>query len=389
MRELFKIAMQALAPATRRPRQELVEGVRAMIPTIVANLLLLHQGRPNGSRLVVETEHRKRTRYDRPGFRKLPELLKVFASTGHIKRHEAVFKRKRTTITAAGDLKWALGSSGVDLSCISRVEGEELIILNTRPAQTWVNGRKQPKELVDYQDTKQTRTMRKEMMELNSFLSSHSITLEGSVVPPPRLYREFTLRKPTDPHEFNLHGRVYGGFWMNLKATERHRLRIDGEPIADLDFSSMFPRLAYLRVGQEPPPGDLYAVPGLEDCRDGAKAGFSALLSYPHEMRNAPPRLKRKLPKGWTARMLKAAIAQHHPHLVPCFEKDLGLDLMFTESQILVRAMMSLMRQGVPALPMHDGMMVPETGAVSAIAAMKRASQAELACQLPITRKQT
>ncbi len=358
-----------------------------MIPTIVANLLLLHKGSPTGTRLAIETEHRKRTRYDRSGFRKLPQVLKALALAGHIDRLNAAYHRRRTTIEATGSLKQALSSPSVDLKCLRRVEGEELIILNTRPAQTWVNGRKQPKELVDYEETKQTRTMRKEMMELNSFLSSHSITLEGSDVPPPRLFREFTLRKPTDPHEFNLHGRIYGGFWMNLKATERHCLRIDGEPIADLDFSSMFPRLAYLRVGQEPPQGDLYAIRGLENCRAGAKAGLSALLSYPREMKNAPSRLRQELPVGWTARKLKAAISEHHPHLVPCFEKDLGLDLMFTESQILMRAMMSLMKQGVPALPMHDGMMVPLSKRNAAQTAMEQASRDVLGVALPVTMK--
>ncbi len=32
---------------------------------------------------------------------------------------------------------------------------------------------------------------------------------------------------------------------------------------------------------------------------------------------------------------------------------------MFTESRILVAALRFLMEQGVPAMPMHDGIMVP------------------------------
>jgi hypothetical protein len=47
-----------------------------------------------------------------------------------------------------------------------------------------------------------------------------------------------------------------------LKKERRANIRINGEPIADLDFKNMFARLAYASVGQEPPEGDLYDVSG-------------------------------------------------------------------------------------------------------------------------------
>jgi hypothetical protein len=174
---------------------------------------------------------------------------------------------------------------------------------------------------------------------------------------------------------------------MTLKSTMRHRLRIDGEPITDLDFSSMFPRLAYRHVGTEPPQGDLYAVPGLEDHREGAKAGLSALLSYGTEMKSLPPRLKALLPDGWTAKRLTRAFAKHHPNLVPHFGKDFGLDLMFTESRILMLALRKLMARGIPALPMHDGMMVPRSHAGPAKPAMEEASEEVVGVRLPVAIK--
>ncbi|WP_425088185.1 hypothetical protein [Stappia sp.] len=384
---ITKQVITALGPAGRKPRADLVKGIGDIVPTIIANLLLLHRGRPDGSRLVVQMERRKNTRYDRKGFRKLPEVVNAMAALGHLIKHRAVFKQKRTTIEATGDLKHALQAPGIPLSVIDRTAGEEVIHLTARPSVRRIAGRKQPKTLVDYDDTEETIALKQEMEEINRFLASRSIKLEGASQPAFRLTRRFTLRSPDDPHEFEAHGRLYGGFWMTLKASERHRIRVDGEPVADLDFASMFPRLAYLAVGQLPPEGDLYALPGLEGHRDGAKAGLSALLSYPSKMKSLPPRLKQMLPEGWTASRLRRALAAHHPHLVPFFEKDFGLDLMFTESRILLTAMRQLMEQDIPALPMHDGMMVPRSKVDSAVQAMRHASEKVTGFPIPVSLK--
>src|SRR5208282_6029191 len=74
-------------------------------------------------------------------------------------------------------------------------------------------------------------------------------------------------------------GRLFGdGFWLTLASGRRAYIRIDGEVVADLDFSSMFARLAYAHLGIEAPSGDLYAIPGLESYRSGVKLAFNILL---------------------------------------------------------------------------------------------------------------
>lgn len=40
---------------------------------------------------------------------------------------------------------------------------------------------------------------------------------------------------------FNLHGRLYGGFWITPPKAQRDDRRIDGKKVADLDFTAMFP----------------------------------------------------------------------------------------------------------------------------------------------------
>lgn len=384
---ILRLVLQALGPTDRKPRRDLIDGIEAITSAIIANLLVLHRNRSPGSRLIVEMERRKRTRYDRPGLRKLPEVVGVLEKAGFIVRHPAVFRQRRTTIEATPSLKAFLVTHRAALADIIRAEGEETIMLTARPKVRRIGSRKQANLLVDYKDAEETFRLRAEMEEVNSFLASRSIILEGSPQPPFRLRRLFTLRIEDDPVAFNLHGRLYGGFWMNLDAEERHRIRIDGEPIADLDFASMFPRLAYHRVGREPPQGDLYAIPGLEHHRDGAKAALSALLSYSTEMKSLPPRVKKKLPPGWTASRVRQAFADFHPDLAPLFGRDFAMDLMFTESRILLATLRRLMAHNIAALPMHDGIMVPRSRSDKAMTAMTDASREIIGTPLPVTIK--
>lgn len=384
MGPVFKIVIADMISEDRKPRRDLLDNIDRTVSAIIANLMIL-EARPKGSRLVVAMEHRRLTRYDRKGFRKLPEIVSIMQRAGLVAVTEASFKKRRTTITATEALR--LLFSGTNIADIVRVESEETIRLMARPADKRIAGIKQPKEPIDYTDTPETNAMRAEMEAINLFIANHKVEVVGSPQGPIRLYRLFTLRGPDDAHVFNLHGRLYGGFWMTLKATERHRLRIDGEPIADLDFAGMFPRLAYAHLGLKAPDGDLYAIPGLEQHREGAKAAFSALLSYETEMKSLPTRIKEKLPEGWTAAKVRTAFASAHPHLVPLFGRDFGLDLMFTESRILLAAIAELREAGIVSLPMHDGMMVKCSRSEAAKRAMENAAVRITGRVLPVALK--
>ena len=82
-----------------------------------------------------------------------------------------------------------------------------------------------------------------------------------------------TARQTPGRERFDLGGRLFGGWWQSLEKQRRRSIRLDGEPIAELDFAAMFLRLAYLEVGESPPEGDLYAaVPGRSLQAFGARA---------------------------------------------------------------------------------------------------------------------
>jgi hypothetical protein len=177
---------------------------------------------------------------------------------------------------------------------------------------------------------------------------------------------------------------------MNLKKDRRANIRINGEPIADLDFKNMFARLAYARVGQEPPPGDLYDVSGFlegydnKDHRDGIKQAFNSLLNGGHAR---SPELFDLLPDGATASKVRKAIQAKHPALAPILETSVGMRLMFMESQVLLAILERLMPQDIVALPIHDGLMVAQSQQTVAMRIMEDTALALLGIGMPVVAK--
>lgn len=368
----------------RQPRLEQVERVTSIVSCLVANLAAMHQGHPKHRRLAIPLRHTSQSRYDRKGFGHLPHVIDAMAAQGLVLKHPAHIKKRRTGIEATGSLLEALLSGTV--AEVGRAEGEETIWLTARMGRDG-RGHKLPFVLVSYEDTPETCSLRREMEEINTFLATQHIELQGKPQAGFKLARRFTLRHHGERHTFDLHGRLYGGFWESMPKRLRADLRINGEPIADLDFASMFPRLAYARMGAKPPEGDLYAISGLEEHRAGVKAGFAAMLSSSNEMTRLPSGVKEALPIGWTGRRLAEAIGAKHPALAPLFGKDIALDLMFTESCILVAVLLRLARMGIAALPMHDGIMVPCSMADRGVKAMEEASAEMIGVPLPVTIK--
>ena len=238
---------------------------------------------------------------------------------------------------------------------------------------------------------------RAEMERINAFLAKADLKLLPEANTPEvvtarrHLIRYFKLspfaadRKQTA--RFDLAGRLFGGWWQELPSGHRQAIRIDGEPIADLDFASMFLRLAYLKAGIAPPDGDLYATVRFKASRDTVKQLVSAMLFQNSQLARVPPKLRDALPPRISADTVRGAIFAAHPLLIPLFEHGAGLGLMFTESQILVAALLRLVDHGIPALPMHDGLIVARSKSGIAAGMMQDAAEQITGARLPITLK--
>jgi hypothetical protein len=68
-----------------------------------------------------------------------------------------------------------------------------------------------------------------------------------------------------------------------------------------------------------------------------------------------------------------ALLKDKHPPIAHLFGTGVGFELMFMESEILIAVITHLFKNGIPALPLHDAVLVAKSQAKAAKAAMEYA----------------
>ncbi|TCR69605.1 hypothetical protein [Rhizobium sp. BK376] len=360
------------------------EGRRKLcITALTANLCMVTLNPAEFDGLAVSLRNLKRSRYDRPGFN--ADVLRAAIEQLHdadlITVQDPVFKEKRTVVIPLPRLLALINEMNVGLSDIRQAEGRETIEL-------WAgSSRQHNKVLVDYTDDERTNRLRAEMIAINEMLNAADIRLGGEPMGPIHVFRIFQSGKLGDRQMFDRHGRLYGGFWEHLSKDKRYLLTMGGEPVADLDFVSMFVQLAYCRVGVSPSVDDLYAIPGLEGQRKVVKHLMASLFFREKAALRLPKGISRELPEGWSMERFKAAASAFHPAIAHLFDTDIGFELMATESEILVGILLELASKGIAALPMHDGIMVGAGHNEFAIETMQKVSESKAGRILPVVEK--
>jgi len=327
---------------------------------------------------------------------------------GYISQCVGIGSKVHTTIISTQKLHSLIIEHGVDFSCFREFDTRPLVVLRRRaPARA---GRKAKKSSVNFYHTHETSVIHDHVSKINRFLSKANIDYindansDVRVSPYDRsLVRYFSILGHQGIR-FDQGGRLFGrAFWMNMKSDLRQGIRIDGEPVADLDFSNLGPRIAYHLAGHEAPEGDLYDLSGLlpgYDHSDNAqrkaiKRAFASCLNggrggkrgnKPKGEKPGTTGILDPLPKGINAAKIRKALVAKHPVLEPFFdprEVPVGFTIMFLESQILLCALEKLMALGVVALPQHDGLMVARSNAGIAQEALQAASREVLGVTIP------
>jgi hypothetical protein len=381
---VFELLKPSLVTRGKKHRADAEDRQLLCVATLVANLALtiLCPARYTGA--AVPLENAKLARYDRKTYSAdvLRLVIEAAKTAGIITVEGAIFKERRTVVAATPLFTELATKFAVEPSDIVRLVGRETIELWERTADG------KHKSRIEFLDSDKTERLRSQMLVINSTLNAADIRFGGRQVEPIHLVRKFSTQHSWGNPDFNRHGRLYNGFWEDLRKDERHFLSIRGKPVADLDFSSMFIRLAYCRQGVEPPPGDLYAVPGLEDCRPGVKRVMVSLFFRHSPARRLPADAKGILPESWTMERFKTAASEFHPAIATLFDTNVGFELMAMESEILVDILLELGSMGIAALPMHDGIMVPQSHKEIAMQTMSTVSAKKAGYLLPVVEKE-
>lgn len=210
----------------------------------------------------------------------------------------------------------------------------------------------------------------RQVNEINAFMAPVSITPDASH----HVFRRVFNQGDLPSFDWNKGGRLIslGKSYQQMPQTERKGLRINGEPIVEIDLRASHLTILHALLGAAfDPLKDPYKVPDLP--REIVKAWVTMVLGYDRFQTRWSKANKDKynentggnLQKDYPVEQVQAKVLQHLPILKdwPTCHIRWG-DLQYVESCAVIDAVHELAtKHGVPALPVHDSIIVPASKA--------------------------
>jgi hypothetical protein len=237
-------------------------------------------------------------------------------------------------------------------------------------------------------NTAQAKSLRNEVAELNAHFATHELEGARHI----GWVRKFHGASP-DKYMLDRGGRLYSQppmpatNYQNMPQERRLTLRLDGEPVSEIDISASYLTIFYAAHGKRIEMNDAYGNIVGPDALDRAIVKFWVNASFGNSSLIAKwsPNLKKAFAKryredGWTidgkkypVRSVREKTLARHPLLgqwgteaAPNMPSGYG-HLMFRESRVVVSTMLRLAREhNIPALPVHDSLIVPRSKEVIA-----------------------
>lgn len=268
-----------------------------------------------------------------------------------------------------------VGTFGFTEEVIQVHEEEEVILLKDSA-----------KNLMEYDDTDSTSTMRAQVRRYNDYLAKTYIDLhhEG-YVPEHTLYIDLTAKKVRRIFNnglFTQGGRFYGGFWMGIPSELRKRIIINNQKVVECDYSGIHIHLLYAMKGINygAKGKDAYTLPDYGDdskTRQLFKTLLLAALNATTETK-AIQALRQKINfsrSEYPANIpdLKQVLSdfkEYHQPIENYLGSGAGLELMYRDSQIAEHVITTLLDKDIPVLSVHDSFICPTLNYEDLYAAM-------------------
>ena len=206
--------------------------------------------------------------------------------------HPDVLRRRTTRFRATHKLIDICHDFGISRYMIATHLDPEVIILRDRKRHGQSQG-----DTIDYTETPFTKQARKNLNEINIFISKHHLNLDLTDDREEALLRR--LRNRDDPGRDNFldftktrlfrifnngsfeeGGRFYGGWWQGIPGDYRTLLTINGKRTVQLDYSGMHFSIMYAQLGLDTPMEDPYALEGYGGhLRGHIKRAFNIIIN--------------------------------------------------------------------------------------------------------------
>ena len=173
--------------------------------------------------------------------------------------------------------------------------------------------------------------------------------------------------------DWNMGGRLYAiseHHYQRLKKAQRLKIKINGEAVVEIDINASYLRILHgIRKFPLPAGRDIYAIKGLS--RVIVKAWITATLGHTGFHRAWPSKAIEAIekagivrPKSMTAQSVQEKVLERFPVLHDWPTCGIRWShLMHEESEAVIKTMSTLSSLGIPALPVHDSIIVPKSAA--------------------------
>lgn len=279
--------------------------------------------------------------------------------------------------------------------------------------QVYANKSSRPKETIrlkgdkkklihDYEDTRPTKQMRRNLKRINDKLEKTYINLKM----PDEKYRAMQglvqcrdERLPVDRRQVYLHrvfnngsfeqgGRFYGPWWHNLPNNPdndeyRKYITINQKPTVEVDFSGMHPSILYGKEGIDIADSDPYVLPNFDfhDSRKLLKVIFNTMLCCGEDDRASALALITDKCREYpidrvyypSSQAIVDAFIEKHRCIEEYFFKGYGVHLQYLDSCIAEKVMLYFLEEDAVALPVHDSFIVTANHYEFLLAAMDAA----------------
>lgn len=382
--ELIRLYLEAEAthhPRTRQRKQKDAQLLEQQLGAILANLVAGAVRKKPSALAVTQSKRILGHKDSHPVLNdKLPVVLDVLHKAGILTKKRGDYsERRQATIEAAADGEALIGYFALSRKDFHRKDRKPIVLRQTKTVEQ--RRKNQSGNEMSVPDTEDVRRMTEEVNRFNDFLGKQDIRYVGprSDIDDERT----TMHRVFNNGSLTQGGRLYGGFWQQLKGEdeddgtpdERLDIQINGECVVGLDYGQIHIRILYSFERKEPTMADAYVLPGWETSREGMKQLINAMLNDPNNKTRAVKKwfndpLKRRVPELTQA--VKECIYEHHAPITKYFGKQYCHRLCYEESNLLMRLLMELIDLNIPALPIHDCLYVGEQDADTVRELMKR-----------------
>ena len=364
-------------PRKRKRRQKDQQTFERTVATVVSDLVHRYVTEPDGYLAVTLSKQilGRSGCYRSPVLNgTLPNVLKNLAKPDMAfveleKGHQGYFNNaKQSTIKAGVRLITRINNLELSTSDFAIDPCQEVIILKKAKSDIFDNG-----EWMEYQDTDQIKQYREQLDRINRWIEKADIKLDPIIaLENDSDVSDRLLRRYFNNGSFKMGGRLFGGFWQNLKKEERQKgITISGHSIITLDYSQMAPRILYSMVGLNTPLTDPYDLPRWRFYRNGIKKVFNALLFAEKPLQRFPKDTKKLFFPNAKIQNVVEDITKQHNSVSHLFYTRPGFKILFIESEILISVLLKLIDKGIVALPVHDAVIIPETAKDVAVQVME------------------